>query len=147
MSVKIEGLSGIITKLRLLNSNAGKGCERGLKKGGLVILRESQKEVPVDLGNLRGSGFTRKVSGNGFDADVIVGYTADYAIYVHEDKDAKHGSDFNTAYADEIASSKSKVKSRGEGQKAKFLEDPAKRNRKLVLFLVKQGVEQEVDKL
>ena len=42
-----------------------------------------------DTGNLRGSAFTR-ATGNGFETIVTVGYTASYAIYVHENLNSFH---------------------------------------------------------
>jgi len=64
--MKVEGLNKILTNLKelpLAQGAIGKGVERGLKKSGLMIFRESQKEVPVDTGNLKGSSFTRKLEG------------------------------------------------------------------------------------
>jgi len=49
--------------------------------------------------------------------DVIVGYTAEYAIYVHEDMFAHHPVG-----------------------KAKYLEDPLRANRKMLLNIVKQAL-------
>lgn len=56
---------------------------RGLKKAGLFLQRESQKVVPVDFGNLKASAYTRSV-GTLPAPEVIVGYTAAYAAFVHE---------------------------------------------------------------
>lgn len=92
--MKIEGLSKILTNLKelpLAQGAIGKGIERGLKKSGLLIFRDAQKEVPVDTGNLKGSGFTRKLEGAGSTTKVGVGYTASYAIKVHEDLSVAHG--------------------------------------------------------
>ena len=74
---------------RKLNKNAGryaKAVEMGLKVAGLYVQQESQKLVPVDTGILRSSAFTRAEpeKGGGFDTEIRVGYTAEYAIYVHE---------------------------------------------------------------
>ena len=98
----------------------GVGCNRGLKKAGLLLQRESQKVVPVDLGVLKASAFTRE-TGAGFATVVYVGYTAAYAIYVHELvgmklKGQPRGGGHKGKYWDP----------QGRGQ-AKFLEEPARR--------------------
>ena len=70
------------------------------------------------------------------DGSVIVGYSAAYAIYVHEDMSKTHGAAYNTKYASEIKeglTKTGKVKKgwkgktdRGSNQQAKFLEQPAR---------------------
>ena len=92
---------------------------------GLMIQRESQLEVPVDTGNLKASAFTR-YSNDGKIQRVQVGYTAAYALYVHEAVDMK------------LAGKSRGAKKRGKGYrghywdpqgraKAKFLEGPFRR--------------------
>ena len=58
-----------------------KEVEAGLYAGGLVIQAEAQKNTPVEFGNLRGSAYTQRAM---FGSGVEVGYSAEYAIYVHE---------------------------------------------------------------
>ena len=144
--MKIEGLNKILTNLKelpLAQGAIGKGVERGLKKSGLLIFRDAQKEVPVDTGNLKGSGFTRKLEGAGSTTKVGVGYTAAYAIKVHEDLSVAHGRAYNRKHADDIAAGL--LSSRGENQKAKFLEDPAKRLRGDVLRIISKEVQKELN--
>jgi len=62
-----------------------RGVSLGLKKGGLHIQRASQQQVPVEFGPLKASAFTRS-TGTGFQTQVTVGYTAFYALFVHEAK-------------------------------------------------------------
>ncbi len=145
MTVEITGLSDVIMRMRRASVSAGRGCERALKQGGLLILRSSQKEVPVDLGNLKASGFSRKTSGKGFDAEIQVGYTADYGIFVHENPDALHGEDFNQEHAEEIALGL--THNRGKGQKSKFLEDPAKHHTRDILRMVEREVIKETKRI
>jgi len=147
MIATVTGLPELIAKLKKVNGNTGLGVEIGLKRGGLLIERKSQDEVPVDLGNLKASSFARVLGGKGFTIDVGIGYTAAYAVYVHENTDAVHGDDFNTKYADQIANPGSPIHSRGSGQKAKFLEDPARTNRKAILKMVRDEVQNELRKL
>lgn len=120
---KVRGLSSVLGQMKKVQKGQVAGLERGLKLAGLFLLAKSQKEVPVEFGPLKASGFVR-VTGFGAGTNVQVGYTAAYAIYVHENLDAAHGEEFNKKYAEAIKNGK--MKSRGKGQKAKFLEDPAK---------------------
>ncbi len=57
-------------------------------------------------------------------ASVVVGYSADHAIMVHEDLEALHGSLFNEAHADEI--SRGVMTPRRPNECAKFLESPGR---------------------
>lgn len=63
-----------------------------------------------------------------YSGSVAVSYYANYALYVHENMQAAHGTDYNERYADEIAAGKRS--DRGAGQRAKFLEEPARRLQK-----------------
>jgi hypothetical protein len=99
----ISGVNTVINNLRRSRRVLGDRVSVGLRKGALFLQRKSQEIVPVDLNNLRPSAFTRNVGGKGFQTDMVVGYTADYAVYVHEDLEAKHKP----------------------GKKAKYLEGPA----------------------
>lgn len=133
MSINVTGLKDV---LRGLNKEVGKirkGVAKGMVKGGVLILREANRLVPVDLGNLRESGFvvwTGAAAGVGSSPNfrteddatpsavesvsrikrdhaqilsarrsevnergrfiVRLGYTAYYAIFVHEDMQARH---------------------------------------------------------
>ena len=60
-----------------------KGVRRVLYKSGHYILGVALPLTPIDLGNLRGSSFVEPVEDeNG--PGVVIGYTANYAAYVHE---------------------------------------------------------------
>lgn len=110
----MTGVSKVLAKMKASTVAKAVGVEKGLKDAGLFLQRESQKIVPVDTANLKGGAFTRKVSGSGFDADIVVGYVADYAVYVHEDLQAKHQS----------------------GQQAKYLEQPAREKKGELLRII-----------
>lgn len=114
----VTGVSAILRNLKTRNAQLEAGVQRGLKKAGLALQRESQRVVPVDTGNLKASAFTR-AEGAGYDTTVHVGYTAAYALHVHENVEMKlKGQPRNTQgrYWDP----------QGRGQ-AKFLEEPARR--------------------
>ena len=59
----------------------------GLLAGGLIVQADSQRRTPVHFGNLRGSAYTRRAQGN--PNGIEIGYSADYAIYVHENVEEK----------------------------------------------------------
>jgi len=115
--IKVTGVQQMISKQKAVALALGKTNEINLKRAGLFVLRESKKIVPVDTGTLKGSGFARNVGGPGWLADVIVGYTAKYAIYVHENPHAKHK----------------------EGKTYKFLEKVIRDQRKQILKIVGGG--------
>jgi len=80
---KLSGVQKVIFNMRKANARNSLAVNRILKKSGLLLQRVSQKLVPVDIGNLKASAFTR-ARGLGFRTEVTVGYTALYAIAVHE---------------------------------------------------------------
>ena len=127
----VTGAQAIVDGLQAKIVAAGVGIERGLKVCGVLLQHESQKLVPVDLGPLRASAFTRS-SGNGMGTEVRVGYTAAYAVIVHEVLEAAHGEEYNQKYAAEIASGAQywykgawrTYHRRRPQEQAKFLEQP-----------------------
>lgn len=105
MSMNTKELMRLLT---LGGPAAVKTLGQALYKEGAVIFEESQDEVPVDTTALKTSGnlhFPQIVNGELVVDIVYGGASADYAIYVHEDLEARHKP----------------------GKKAKFLEDPARR--------------------
>ncbi len=112
---KVSGFGSVFTKMSAISLLIQKGTRRGLKKGGLYLQRESMKIVPVDEDNLRPSATTRDI-GTLASPDVVVAYgqDAEYAVYVHEDLEAKHKP----------------------GKQAKFLEQPARTKRKTILGII-----------
>lgn len=85
----VSGVSNVVKNIRKAQKAHERGVAIGLIRAGLFAQRKSQQVVPVDTGNLKGSAFTR-AEGQGFNTDVHVGYTASYAIYVHERLDLRH---------------------------------------------------------
>ena len=142
--VELKGVDTVIRNLKKAGDTLGRGTARGLKSGGVFLERESRKIVPVQLGNLKASSFTRNIGGTGFRTDIIVGYTAEYAVYVHEDLEKAHGEAFNIKHAREIAAAagtprgtaKGGFFKRGKDQQAKFLEKPAREKRREILGII-----------
>jgi hypothetical protein len=128
---RITGKDKIIKQLRSIHGKKAEAFSRGIKKAGLLLFSVSQTRVPVQFGNLKASGFVRS-EGNGIDTVVIVGYTASYALYVHENVQAAHGTEFNQKHQVAISndahtpSQQAIWFERGPLQTAKFLEGPSR---------------------
>jgi len=109
-----DTLSVVLNNLNRQIGNIKQRSSAGLLAAGLLVQRGAQKKVPVLTGNLKGSAYTRKVSAH--EPAVEVGFTAAYAIYVHENLEAHHDN--------------------GE---AKFLERSLNENRREILALIARG--------
>lgn len=111
---RMKGVSQAITKLKKITARLAKEHEQNMMNAGLYLQRESQLIVPVRFGDLRRSARTRK-SGSGFKVQVRVVYLQDYALYVHENLEARHAP----------------------GKTAKFLERPAREKRKQIAAIAR----------
>ena len=118
--IVLTGVKATQANLRRKQAVIAKYLRRALIAEGLKIQAESQRMVPVDKGNLKGSAFTAWKGGmpsagkfEGEDAGTLaaghaaaqqeamaqifegvkvsVGYSAYYALFVHENLEAKHG--------------------------------------------------------
>ncbi len=134
----LKGLATVRRKMAKAVRDQLKRTERALVRASLFLQRESQKVCPVEFGVLKNSAFTRlEVPAPAPVIKVRVGYTAAYAIFVHENLDALHGAAYNAFYADEIA--KGLKKNRGKNQQAKFLEGPARLHRVEIARRIREG--------
>lgn len=113
MGTFIKGVRNLQKDFEKQGKKKRKGFERGLKKAGLFLQTASQEIVPVEFSVLKNSAQTRAI-GTGSKFNVLVSYGTDYAIYVHEDLEAKHKS----------------------GKVAKFLEKPARENQDEMVAIV-----------
>lgn len=82
----VIGIADVLKNIKDAEKKIGVAVSRGLRIAGLILQRESQLMVPVDFGLLKASAFTR-ATGREMRTVVSVGYTAKYAIYVHENVD------------------------------------------------------------
>lgn len=112
--LRLEGVKKMIAELKRRGVVTAQEFARNVRRAGLFLQRESQLIVPVDTGNLKNSAFTRKAGGRGWKVIVVVGYTAAYAIFVHENLEARHK----------------------EGKEAKFLEKPLREKRDRILGIM-----------
>jgi hypothetical protein len=82
-NVRVTGLSQIVRNLNKEIRKFKGQTKAGLWEAALMIQRESQKNTPIDTGNLRSGAFTEAYDishGPG----AMIGYTASYAPFVHE---------------------------------------------------------------
>ena len=88
--IKVRGVSKLLRDMRRVERTTLKGLERRQKRAGLYIQRQSQKIVPWDTRTLQNSAATRTIS-FGTHSEVRIGYYGVYyAIFVHEDLNARH---------------------------------------------------------
>jgi len=108
----------------LINLNREiKGIEnrsmQGLIESAIIVRRDMDKTpplIPVDTGNLRASWFTTPVR-KGTQQGLMVGFNANYAVFVHENV----GAHFNRPQSG-----------------AKFFEASLKRNKQMILETIKR---------
>lgn len=149
VAVTVHGTAKASNDLRRRRAQFGRNIERGMLRGGTFLLDQSNRIIPVDQGNLRASGFIRH-SGKGLKVIVRVGYTANYALYVHENLDFAHGEAFNRKYVKEIAAGAKQpwngktFHRRGPDQQAKFLEMPARRDRGRIVQIVREHAARKI---
>jgi len=157
--MQMTGIDTILKNLDRQDKAIAAAVENGLKRAGDMLLIESNKLVPVQIGKLMASGEVRNVGGKGWKADIAVFYKALYAAVVHENLEAVHGRAFNVKYARQIAAHSRTIKRgaragqvvyataksgwapRGENQQAKFLETPMRTCREDLLGIVAWEVE------
>ena len=110
----VKGLDKVLRNVNKELNKISSRCERGVYKGALYIKARALEKTPIDTGNLRGSCYLDPPYPN---PTIEIGYTADYAIYVHEiDKNYK-----------------------APGTSWKYLEKALNENKKKFLQFVKKG--------
>ena len=99
--MSVSGLKKIEAAIAAHKRKTARGMRAGLIMAGLFLQREAQLIVPVDTTDLKESANTRP-EGKGMDTQVVVSFGTEYAVYVHENLEARHAP----------------------GKQAKFLETP-----------------------
>ncbi|MFA7218026.1 MAG: hypothetical protein WC057_05445 [Dehalococcoidales bacterium] len=143
----LEGIDTLLKNKDRANVKIGRAVEKGLLAGGVHLRKKSLEIVPVQIGNLHGSAYPpRNVGGRGLRADVVVGYTAEYAPWVHEIPSPRvtHGKEFNIKHAAEIAAAVGTPLGTAKGgmflrkpeEQWKFLEKPMKTERKNIFKII-----------
>ncbi len=133
----ISGLNEFQANLKGARGKLDALIPKGLKVMGLFLQGQSQMLVPVDFGILKASAFTRAI-GKGPATIVSTGYTAAYAMFVHE---MPSGLDPNRFGREREAGNPTRGNfwdPAGRGQ-SKFLESPSRDagNRSQMLALMR----------
>lgn len=101
-SVEWKGLDTLQAILRETPKNADQWLGNELFDAATEAFNESQVEVPVDTGALRGSGTVQMTSDN--PVEVSIGYggsSASYALAVHENLAARHKAPTKAKYLED----------------------------------------------
>jgi hypothetical protein len=85
VAAKVEGLAQVNRRLDAMLDTVEGTTMAGLMEAGLQIEGSAKRRVPVERGNLRASGYTRKAG----ELAVEVGFQAAYAVFVHENLEQK----------------------------------------------------------
>lgn len=83
IKLKVEGLSLLQRGLMTVSRKYNKGYQAALEAALLRVLNTATAYCPIDTGYLRSTGFTQ-ITGSGFNTRGYVGFSAEYAMYVHE---------------------------------------------------------------
>lgn len=107
--VNFKGEKGLKDTLKKMSDATP--IKREVFKSTLTVQRNAQKLVPILTGELRKSGMNppQYVGRADYNPAYMIGYTAEYAVYVHEDLTKLHGSEFNRVYAQQIAAAATKA--------------------------------------
>lgn len=87
---EVKGLEEITRNINRQIAAMPRATMAGLMAAGLIVQRDAQLHVPVDTGNLKASAFTRKAQKSSDRKPAVeVGFTASYAVFVHENMEQK----------------------------------------------------------
>ena len=90
----LQGLQKTLLNVNKQTSKIKNKTKEGMISAGLHIEAEAKRNTPIDTGNLRASGYTTWDTAPGSALAVEIGFTAHYAIHVHEIKKNYHGGDW-----------------------------------------------------
>jgi hypothetical protein len=81
----ITGVVEVQTELnRKIAEIGGRRSQAAMEGAGLIVLGEARVLTPVDTGNLINSSYTESFQNGKGEWGVEIGYTAEYAVAVHE---------------------------------------------------------------
>lgn len=83
ITMRLEGMGALQASLNTLRLRTAAHYQAGVREAAEFLLEKSNEVVPFDTGYLKSTGYATVV-GVGFFAKGEVGYTAEYALYVHE---------------------------------------------------------------
>jgi hypothetical protein len=132
--ISIKGWNEVKSKLAQEIENLKKKSFSGIIKAEILIRNDMEKTpplIPIDTGNLRASWFTSNYWRDGNPLG-IMGFTANYALWVHENIDAHFGNRMKY----DRKTKKAKIIKRRPGAGPKFLEACLNRNHDQILNLI-----------
>lgn len=113
MIVSVSNIGATIERLRKANLSSVNQVTKAMRNAAEFVFAESQRLVPKETFALMKSGRIEELYGANYTTSLEIIYgdeSAPYALYVHEDPLKAHGVAFNSAYADEIAKGKYRLK-------------------------------------
>lgn len=100
---KITGISQVLKNVQTQDLELVKRASTAIHMVGLFVQRESQLLVPIDTSALKNSAYSRSWGQTSTTpASVTVGYTMSYAVYVHEDLEARHAPGKTAKYLERV---------------------------------------------
>lgn len=90
VDIIIDSPKEIVESLTALRDRAPAELAEGIWRFASTVMNESAKICPVDTGFLRGSRYINKPVMYEDEINLNLGYSAEYAIYVHENLLAQH---------------------------------------------------------
>ena len=143
--IQVKGVNKLLKQLAAKEKATPTAMSKALYMGGLHLQRKSQQMAPVEQGKLKASAFTRDIS-SGAKSVVIVGYTASYALYVHESVQMKwKGKKRKGTRPDGLPRKGRYWDPQGEAS-ARFLQRPFKSEIPMILTIVQNVVRKEITK-
>lgn len=90
MRVKWSGFQTALQGLKDAEDLFPEAVGVGLYLEGEQIMSQSKRETPVDTGRLRSTGYVAPPVRRGTQILVVLGYGTNYAVFVHENLQARH---------------------------------------------------------
>ena len=90
MTIEWDGVDELARALDVMARAAPEDIAGAMFEEGESIMAKAKGDTPVDFGNLRASGHVKRPEIRRDAASVILAYGTDYAVFVHEIRDAIH---------------------------------------------------------
>ena len=141
MTARVTGLQDVLSNLNREINNIEGDIHTGLVKAGIFIKAEAVNMTPVDYGVLRNSAF-RQTQRHANGSALRVGFTAEYAPYVHEMPGTLRGqprSHFGRTRNGVEFGGGSGTGNYWDGGEPKFLEKAVKNNYSEILQIIRRN--------
>ena len=90
VTIEWDGVKEFTATLNILSDVAPADLAGALFEEGEGIMGKAKKDTPVDTGRLRSTGHVVPPVVRGTEANVTLAFGTDYAVFVHEIRDASH---------------------------------------------------------